>query len=35
LDEKGFCKEWFVQKIVPNMERRDIRTNLQRVQNII
>jgi hypothetical protein len=23
LDEKGFCKEGFVLKIVPNMERRD------------
>jgi hypothetical protein len=22
LDEKGFCKEGFVLKIVPNMERR-------------
>jgi hypothetical protein len=22
LDEKGFCKEVFVLKIVPNMERR-------------
>jgi hypothetical protein len=23
LDEKGFCNEGFVLKIVPNMERRD------------
>jgi hypothetical protein len=23
LDEKGFCKEGFVLKIAPNMERRD------------
>jgi hypothetical protein len=23
LDEKGFCREGFVLKIVPNMERRD------------
>jgi hypothetical protein len=34
LDKKGFCKEGFVLKTVPNMERRG-KDKIQRVQNVM